>query len=150
MSVGTKIAKTIGAVALGVTAYDSVKMSHRNAVRNTYAQEADYLTDVFLDHQSSGTMSPSREGVKRWWRNSILESSITKTSRGLINTAVSAVKQLADSIVPIALGLTALFVTKSGSKARTIVGGVAAGMLALQGFKLVLFDTIGIGKRSKL
>lgn len=135
--------KAIGLGALGVVAYDSHIIGKLQADMYSKSKDADACAETFNNTQylSSPSMTTSKlkDGVNRFEMES--------NSRHFVNSAIGYFKgfgsMLIQSVVPLSLGLGALFAKGNWAKGSAIGLGVYAG------FKFFK-DVLGFGHYNDL
>lgn len=144
---GKYLAKAAGAAAVGLVGYDAHTVGKLNA--DTYAQTkmADYCSNAY--DNSMYLTEPSI--VQSKLKDKLFHMRMETNIGNLFNTAAGyfsgAIKMLVSNVIPLGLGLTALF--GSIKKHPAIVKWSGIGVAAYAGVKFVR-DICGLGQKNHL
>ena len=142
--IGSKI---IGAGAAIMLVRDAISYGKEIGTERANAEWSTFASDVYIKHQI-GDMNPEVDGLKKWYRTYILDSSIYTTYLAAKNVVCSTFERLAHLAIPIGLAAGALL-TKVG-KSSNPVGILCALGLMLYGAKTVVSDILGWTKPNEI
>lgn len=137
------LAKGVGVAALGVIAYDSHIVGKLQSDVYSKSRDADACMDAFSNSQYLTTPSATMSKLKKGVFNFEVESN----ARHFVNSAIGYFKgfgsMLVDNVVPLGLGLGALFGKGKWSKGSAIGLGIYAGIKLFK-------DVLGFGHYNDL
>jgi hypothetical protein len=135
---GISKAIAVGAALVSISAIS--KNSSLLGLAEAKAKQGEFMTDEFLKH-NSGDADVLKEGVKKWYWNTLLDDKYMETYYKIKNVAHQAVKQTSNYGIPLILSAGAWF----GGP----VAPICAGLLLLLGAKFVITEVMGVGKKEK-
>ena len=135
MSFSTFLIRSVGAVAVGITAYEINYKSKEHAVYETRKDTAEYLSDIYLKHNTSSNGQIHTEKMKEGYREWAMDNNYIANVQYSKNRALGLGHSILNNIIPMVLGIGA-FMAQSDAIKTPYKGFVPKPIAA--GFAVVL------------